>query len=219
MITKRYAGVLFDLDGVIIDSSEVMRVAFNYAYSQFFPNKKAPFNEFVKHMGMGFRTIMNKMNLPLDMYDYFSKKSIELTPKINVFEGITEILAHLKQNNVYVGLATGKDRYRTHLILKQNKLLPYFDKVVCSDDVKRSKPYPDSIDLHIECSRLEKKQLIFIGDSISDIQCAHNSNISSVAVLWGQGRRQELFHERPDYFAYDVANLNHIFCEIKLLTE
>jgi len=213
MITDRIA-VLFDLDGVIIDSSHVMKAAFDHAYHQFFPKEKPPFKTFVKYMGQGFSKIMHQMNLPTDMYSHFFEKSLALTTEIQVFEGMRELLANLKEKNVYLGIVTGKDRYRTDVILKQNKLDTFFDKVVCGDDVTRGKPYPDAVEMHIHHATLSRSNLIFVGDSTSDIQCAHHANIYSIAVLWGQGQRHELFQEKPDWFVYNVDDLKHLFTDI-----
>ncbi len=213
MIYKRYKSVIFDLDGVIIDSSQVMQVAFEYAYQQFFPKQRAPFSEYVKHMGKGFLSIMDAMNLPREMYPFFNQKSIELISEIVVFDGIVPILERLKEQDCYVGIATGKDAYRTKQILDEKKLSSYFDCVICSDQVKRGKPYSDSVDIQVNQAGLDRDDLVFIGDSTSDIQCAKNASVSSIAVLWGMGSRADLLKENPDYFAYDPRDLEFILCD------
>ena len=160
MICKKNRGVIFDLDGVIIDSTSVMEQAFQYSFEKFFPQKKAPFSEFIKHMGKGFLSIMDVMKLPREMYAPFSERSIDLISEIVVFPKIKRTLNFLKNSSCYIGIATGKDSFRTTQILNQKKIIHYFDKVICSDQVKQGKPHPDSINLHIEQAGLNKENII-----------------------------------------------------------
>lgn len=207
MIFSRKVGVIFDLDGVLIDSSKVMEVAFEYAFKKFFPNKPVPFQQYIKHMGKGFLTIMDEMELSHALYPYFNSKSIELISDIFVFDGIISLLERLKENNCYLGISTGKDSFRTKKILQEKHLSSYFDKIICSDELKQGKPHPDSINFHLNYSQVNKSDMLFIGDSIADTQCARHAGVRSIAALWGMGGFKELLQETPDYIAFDINDL------------
>ena len=59
--------IIFDLDGVIINSLEIMAKAFKIAYSEIVGKGKPPFDEYIKHLGKSFKQIMKAMNLPESM--------------------------------------------------------------------------------------------------------------------------------------------------------
>lgn len=210
MTCAKNKGVIFDFDGVIIDSTSVMEKAFKYSFNKFFPEKEAPFGDFIKHMGKGLLAIMEAMDLPREMCDPFREKSIELISEIVVFPKIKGIIKSLKDSSCYIGIATGKDSFRTKQILDQKKLTYYFDKIICSDQIKQGKPHPESINFHIQESGLNKESIIFIGDSVSDIRCAKNAGVLSIAVLWGMGKHEDLIKEEPDFIALNTQKLKEI---------
>ncbi|MDR0270825.1 HAD family hydrolase [Paenibacillus sp.] len=209
MIYKKW-GVIFDLDGVLIDSTNVMEIAFTYAFRHFFPTKMVPFEEYKTHMGKGFQKIMSEMNLPIEMHPLFKEKSTELASNIKVFEGAIETLNLLQEANCYIGLATGKDYARTVQILEEKGMDKFFDKIVTSDMVENSKPHPESIEVHMENSRLTANDFIFIGDSVSDIQCAKAASVRSIAVTWGMGQIDDLKNENPGHMVNDFLELKEV---------
>lgn len=207
MTSKQKLGVIFDLDGVIIDSSKVMEVAFAYAFKKFFPDDPVPFQQYTQHLGKGFLKIMDEMRLTHEMYPYFYSKSMELSSAIVVYDGLISLLERLKESGCYLGISTGKDSLRTKQILNEKNLALYFDRVICSDELREGKPHPDSINLHLIPSRINKNNMLFVGDSISDTQCARYAGVRSIAALWGMGALKELLQESPDYIAFDVNDL------------
>ena len=210
-MTSKKHGVIFDLDGVIIDSSAVMKTAFEYAFKSFYPDREAPFDIYSMHAGKGFLKIMHEMNLPEAMLPLFQAKSIELMSNITLFDGIAPLIVELKMNNCYLGIATGKDSLRTQQILRDKALLNYFDKIVCCDDVNQGKPDPESIQAHLNFADINADKILFIGDSVADLQCAKKANVKAVAALWGMGKLNALVRELPDYIAFNVHDLRWIF--------
>lgn len=211
------AGIIFDLDGVLIDSHNVMEIAFKYAFKKYFPEQEPPFDQYKKHLGKGFLMIMDELNLPRRLYQPFYEKSVELLSHIQVIEGIPSLLKILKRNKLYIGIATGKDKNRTWEILKAKGIIQYFDKIICNDEVCHGKPHPESIEFHVEYGDLNKRDVLFIGDSTSDILCARNAGVRSIAALWGMGKRNELLEAVPDYVANNVDGLKDLLKKLGLI--
>lgn len=215
MIYKQKSAVIFDLDGVIIDSSKVMEIAFSYAFARFFPGETPPFEEYKTHMGKSFLSIMRDMGLPGELHPFFKEKSIELSSQIEMFDGVVETLEQLKRAGCYLGIATGKDSFRTAQILREKSILHYFDKVVSSDMVTHSKPHPESIHLHLKHAGTDAPQTIFIGDSVSDLQCARRAGVDAVAAFWGMGKQEDLMQENPRFQAQDFTELREILLSVR----
>ncbi len=104
--------VIFDLDGVIVDSFAVMSAAFAIAYAEVVGDGPAPFEEYRCHMGRYFPDIMAIMNLPLEMEEPFVRESYRLAGQVQVFDGILELLLTLRVRGLRLAVATGKSGHR-----------------------------------------------------------------------------------------------------------
>lgn len=202
--------VIFDLDGVLIDSSKVMQQAFEHAWGQFFSEGVAPFAEYKTHMGKGFTAIMDAMGLPRGMAAPFRARSVELADQIELFPGVFALLESLLEAGVYLGISTGKDAARTHYILRRQGLADYFERVVCSDQVAQGKPHPESITLHLATCGVPAAEALFVGDAQADIECAQRAGVPSVAVLWGMGTERDLRAMNPTHVVRDFGELHRL---------
>lgn len=100
--------VVFDLDGVIVDSSAVMREAFSIAYAEVVGDGPAPFEEYNRHMGRYFPDIMRLMGLPLEMEEPFVRESYRMAHLVPLFPGVRETLEELHTRGIRMAIATGK---------------------------------------------------------------------------------------------------------------
>ncbi|KOY55806.1 phosphoglycolate phosphatase [Streptomyces sp. XY332] len=177
-------GVIFDLDGVIVDSFAVMEEAFAIAYKEVVGEGRAPFEEYRRHQGRYFPDIMRIMGLPLEMEEPFVRESYRLAHQVPVFEGITELLATLRSRRFKLAVATGKSGPRARSLLEQLGLLHFFDHVIGSDEVAHPKPAPDIVVRALELLELPAEEAIMIGDAPTDIASAHGAGVASAAALW-----------------------------------
>lgn len=212
-------GVIFDFDGVIIDSFRVQEKALLDSYRIIVGEGEPSVTEFLSYSGDSLENIFCHMNLPLTMVEPYKRISRENIDCIVVFDGIVEILNRLKEQGYKTGLCTGKNRERTIEILNYFNLSMYFDVVICSDDVGRAKPAPDSLALAIQLLSLDKKNAVMIGDAPNDIKCAKNIAMKSIAVTWGKIDRQLLEKEQPDCIVNDICEFEKVLKQTLQETE
>ncbi|KMQ32167.1 HAD family hydrolase [Bacillus cereus] len=199
--------VVFDFDGVIIDSKEVQCKAFFQSYGKVVGEGTPDFEEFLSHAGNSLDNIFELMNLPQEMivpYREFSSKNIH---QIKMFNGMQELIKELYSMGIKIGLCTGKDRQRTLDILSYHQLLSFFDVIVCSDDVRNPKPSPDSLLACMEELNVSCEETVMIGDAANDIICAQSCNVFSIAVLWGESKLENLKLKNPDAICSTVVEL------------
>ena len=181
MIKKKKL-VIFDLDGVLIDTIPNMRFALKCTSSLL--NLKLSFQKYKQFIGLPFEEIMKNMgvknNIPLikEKYIFFSNKKLR---KIKIKTKDLHTLKKLKKN-LKLAIFTSKDSKRTKVILSKYNL---FDYIVTSDDVTVGKPDPSGLKKIIKFFRLKKKDVIFVGDSIYDHRCANKANVIYCHALWG----------------------------------
>ena len=191
--------VVFDLDGVIIDSVPVMQIAYAYAFAQVVgQGEPPPFSEYKRHLGRSFPDIMKKLGLPIAMHPEFKAESDRRIAEIRVFPQIRELLLCLRQHGFRLAIATGKDTERAEKILRHLELLQFFDMVVGSDRIAHPKPAPDMLELIREEFGLEPSEVLFIGDAPVDLSCGRSAGTAVAAALWSEIDFPALQAEAPD---------------------
>ncbi len=163
--------VLFDLDGVILDSFEAWFNVFNHTRRNF--NLKEISGEEFRNKAWG-------GSVKADVNNYFKNsdaKEIEklykhliskYVNKTKLMPDAKKVLDAIKKKNIKIGLVTNTFGETVTAILKFHKLEEYFDKVVNADDVERVKPYPDPIFKLCENLKIMPDEAILVGDTKND---------------------------------------------------
>jgi AHBA synthesis associated protein len=207
--------IVFDLDGVLVDSFAVMREAFHLAYAEVVGDGEAPFAEYNKHLGRYFPDIMRIMGLPLEMEEPFVRESYRLADRVRVFDGVRELLSELRGHGIGLAVATGKSGLRARSLLDRLDLIGFFDHVIGSDEVARPKPAPDIVRHAMTLLGAEPAQVIMVGDAVTDLQSAQGAGVTAVAALWGETDEAELLRAGPDVVIRTPAELL-AWCELAL---
>jgi AHBA synthesis associated protein len=200
-------GVVFDLDGVLIDSIHVMREAFQRAYAETGGVGAAPFDDYLPHLGRHMPDTLRLMQLPAQMYPVFVRHSRELVHRVSPCPGAAELLDGLRAAGLALAVATGKARDRADHVLAAVGLLPRVDAVTGSDEVAHGKPAPDIVLLALDRLSLAPAEAVMVGDSPLDLAAGRAAGVRVAATLWGQGSRDQLLASRPDLVAASCAEL------------
>ncbi|WP_200146802.1 MULTISPECIES: HAD-IA family hydrolase [Streptomyces] len=190
--------VVFDLDGVLVDSFGVMREAFALAYREVVGDGEPPFEEYSTHLGRYFPDIMNMMGLPLEMEEPFVRESYRLAHRVRLFDGVTEMLEALNARGIRFAIATGKSGPRARSLLEGLGVLPLFEHVIGSDEVEHPKPAPDIVLRALELLGADKEGAVMIGDAVTDLASARAAGVEAVAALWGESDPEPLLDAAPD---------------------
>jgi AHBA synthesis associated protein len=201
--------VIFDLDGVLVDSFAVMNEAFDIAYREVVGAGPAPFEEYRRHQGRYFPDIMRIMGLPLEMEEPFVRESYRLAHRVPVFEGVVELLLTLRARGFGLAVATGKSGERARSLLDTLGLLPFFAHVIGSDEVARPKPAPDIVERALELLGRSAEEAVMVGDAPTDLASAHGAGVASAAALWAvpDDDRDDLLAGRPSALLRHPADL------------
>ena len=160
--------IIFDLDGVLIDSIENMESSWNSTNKKF--NLDISFNKYRKYIGKPFKEILKSLGVKFFFFDLvekeFRKKSFINLDKIKFYPNVYGVLRYLKKKNYFLGILTSKDNLRTKMILR--KLNIKFDIIQCPQKYYKGKPHPDLIKKIIRKHNLKKSECVYIGDAIYD---------------------------------------------------
>ena len=177
--------LVFDFDGVIINSEALMRLAFREALAGCGAAARISVEDFLQCMGMPLPQIARRLGLPPSFVPLYQRVSRERMDLVETYDGASAMLAAARRAARCVALMTGKDRCRTTLLLERLRLLSAFDGVICGDDPCRGKPAPDGLWELMRRLRVSAADTVMVGDSAIDIQCGRASGALTVGAGWG----------------------------------
>ena len=177
-----YKLFLFDFDGTILDSDQMIVVTFKQLYDKYRGGKQAPLEHVLTFSGPPIRRTLKQEFPDLDqdmMLDEFVKYStVNYDKYVKPFPYVIEMLKAFKEHGIKYGLITSKARGATDYALKLTHLDELFDFVVCSDEVKNVKPDPEGVLLAMKhFNVLNKNEVLYIGDNMFDYLTSKNAGV------------------------------------------
>ena len=174
------SGILFDLDGVLVDSFDAWLAALNDAL-KIFNHKEITKDEFIgKYWGHDLFDNLDKMNLTYEVgvaCNNLYKKHVD---KIKIYPDTKYILNQL---NMYrKGVITNTPKDSAVKVLKQFDIDRYFEFVLTSDDVEMSKPNPEIVLKSCELLNSKPDEVILIGDTKSDVEAGKAAGCKVIGV-------------------------------------
>jgi len=172
--------LLFDLDGVLVDSIDAWWYSLNEAFEKY-NEKPISLEEFKKiYWGHDLFYNIEKNNLSFEIGNECNKLYYKHLDKVKMFPEVDSVLNSLK--NYKKCLVTNTPRDSTSKILEKLKIDKYFTKVFTSNDVKIAKPNPEIIFLACDFLQIKPEEAVLIGDTESDILAGRNANCKIIGV-------------------------------------
>ncbi|MCF8363927.1 MAG: HAD-IA family hydrolase [Prolixibacteraceae bacterium] len=194
-------GVIFDLDGTLLDSISDIAMATNKVLKD---NglPEHPKEKYVEFIGNGARRIVQRAlpaNLKndeafvdkiLEAYKAAYKENIVVESKL--FDDIAALLLFLNEKELPVAILTNKPHDQTMLIA--DKLLSEFrfEVILGQKDENPKKPDPYGALWIAEQLGVKPADVLFVGDSAVDVNTAKNAQMQMVGVSWGYSKENEL---------------------------
>lgn len=190
----RYSGLIFDLDGTLIDSAPDIAAALNeHLAEQGWPVQPVKFVE--RFIGNGARRLVGDMFIELGLPSddatidaataaYLAAYEREPTRHTRFFENVRDDLVALRAAGFRMGVCTNKPHALTLRILELLDLAPMFDAVLGADAVPSSKPDPGHLRAVAEAMALGHDDWAYVGDSAVDRATALAAGVPFFVVPW-----------------------------------
>ena len=198
MINKKL--VLFDLDGVIVNSKSNMEFSWNLVQDHF--SISTPFEEYFRNIGRPFIDIMRILghfDMGKQIEEVYKSASFKILDDIEFYDGIQDMFANLVEEECRLGIITSKDKERTKHIL--DKLGVKFSIIRTPNAVCRGKPSPDHILYSMAVTNTDPTDTVYIGDMEVDYLAAKRANIDYLHAGWGYSP-----HIKHDVFSLNAAH-------------
>jgi len=201
--------VVFDLDGTVVDTVELIVESFRYATSTVL-GEVLPDELIIGGVGRPLRTQMESLSAEhaQELYDvyreYNHRRHDEL---IRGYDGIEEVLDALKAAGRRTGIVTSKSHDTTAMAFRAVGLEERFDVVVTASDTTEHKPSPVPLRLCLQRLGATAAGSIYVGDSPFDIQAGAAAGMTTAAVAWGVFGRDALLAAGPDFWLDEPRDL------------
>ena len=206
---KHIEAVLFDLDGTLVDTQELIVTSFQKASQEvlgwvipaedLLPLIGVPLAHQVKFLAPGHEDAL---------MDVYRRVNNELHDElIGYFDGTREMLEELRAAGKRLGVVTSKRRAPALQALESFALQDYFEFVIGMDQTEKHKPEPEPLLLGAKLLDATGKPCVYIGDSIYDMRAARSAGMYAIAVTWGMFKREELWEAGAQYEANDPREI------------
>ena len=197
--------VIFDLDGVLIDSSEGIIEATNFALRSVNQLPRSS-EEIRKYIGASLSEMFESFtDIPFEVIrPHFRSVATELVVNSSVaLSFATDILERLKSHSIPTAIGTTKTRKHTELIVEKLGWGELVETLACGDEAKQ-KPEPDIFNLALERIGVDASEALVVGDTVNDVLAARSAGIRVVTIESPFGDKPALSTEPPDAHFQDL---------------
>ncbi|MET3682950.1 pyrophosphatase PpaX [Alkalibacillus flavidus] len=201
--------LLFDLDGTLIDSNDLIVESFRYTLK--------------KHTGRDYERddILPFIGPPLGdtlqtidpnqvdemMATYREHNLSNHDAYIKMYDGVYDVIRQLHEDGYPMAIVTTKIQSSARKGLELTGLDQFFDVVIGLDDVEAAKPSADPVLRGMRALGGEIESTLMVGDNSHDIEAGQNAGVQTAAVGWSAKGRDYVASFKPDYILDDMADL------------
>jgi pyrophosphatase PpaX len=201
--------VLFDLDGTLIDTNELIISSFLHTLEHYYPSQYKR-DDVLPFLGPTLRETFEPMDHSKVDEMIATYRKYNLTHHdtfVTEFPTVLDTVKILKEKGYKVGIVTTKLYDVVMKGLKLTKLDSYFDVIVALDHVEKAKPDPEPILNALKQLESKPEEAIMVGDNYHDILAGKNAGTKTAGVAWTIKGRDYLVQFDPDYILEEMADL------------
>ena len=209
---NRFKYYLFDLDGTLIDTKELIYLCFSkilWEYKKIKITKK----EVDCYVGLPYRTQLEIYTGTLSDKDFYEMRNTHknyqdliYSDYISPCKGAIKTLKYLKENKIATSIVTSRNPDSVKKYLAAFDMLSVFSHIVTPLDTVNHKPSADPVLKALELMKAQPEEAVFIGDSIYDIESGNRAGVQTVYTSWANADFSKTEYQ-PDYIISDLEEL------------
>lgn len=183
-----YTHIVFDVDGTLLNTAhcilQALKDTLETISGETYETAKLNFA-----LGMTSENVLRHLNVKEEsipsVIDAWVKKEEECSDLIRPFPGIETLLAQLKDAGAELGIVTSRTHSELELVFRPFSLLDFFSVIICADDTSEHKPSPAPLLKYMEKAGAGPEQVLYVGDSAQDMECAGRAGTAGALAVWG----------------------------------
>jgi beta-phosphoglucomutase len=194
MLSPDQCAVLFDLDGVIVDSKEAHFQAFKQLGEEVgYDFTHDTFTKIFGRHNNDIFPILFGSPLPQERIDELADRKEDIVRdlirgKVEALPGVAALIPALQEAGFHLAIGTSTPLPNVELILGELGLREYFQQIVSAEDVTEGKPHPQVFLLGAERLGIPPERCVVVEDAVAGVQAAHNGGMKALAVTTNHPR-------------------------------
>ncbi|WP_027086355.1 pyrophosphatase PpaX [Cohnella panacarvi] len=208
--SRKIEAVLFDLDGTIIDTNELIIESFLHALRGIVPESFGR-THIIPSMGQPLTMQLQQFSGRQDVEDltrlYREYNHLRHDEMVSLFPGVEETMRTLHEAGLKIGIVTTKMRAGSIRALELLGVYKVVDTLVALDDVEHAKPHPEPVAKAIAALEVEPSATFMVGDSSVDIRSAIAAGAVPVGVAWSLKGADLLYESGAVHMLHEMNEL------------
>ena len=208
---RRIPTILFDLDGTLLDSIELILRSARYAFTKL--GRECPTDEeWLTGVGIPLFTMFGRYardeadcRALIAAYREFQMANHDRL--VRCYADVTETVRTLFACGHELGIVTSKSEALALRGLAYVGLASYMDTIVGCDASSRHKPDPEPVRIALHRLDASPGETVFVGDSVHDLLAGNAAGVTTAAALWGAFRREDLEPGAPGAWLSGIGEL------------
>ena len=210
-MAKPRTTVLFDLDGTLIDSIELILSSMRYAFRKL--ERTCPTDEeWTAGIGIPLFTMMRRYatddaDNKVLIAAYREHQIANHDRLVRCYDNVIEVVETLRARGHQTGVVTSKGEWLAMKGLALVGLASAMDTIVGADSSTRHKPDPEPVRVALQRLGAEPDNALYVGDSVHDLMAGRAAGVRTAAALWGAFKRQDMEPGQPDFWLESISEL------------
>ncbi|MDC3416156.1 pyrophosphatase PpaX [Aquibacillus salsiterrae] len=201
--------ILFDLDGTLIDTNELIIASFTHTLLHYAQNQysREDILEFIgPPLADSFRSVdPNRVEEMIQTYREHNLANHD--NYVTAYPTVVETIHKLKQAGFQLGIVTTKVKDTALKGLELTGMGDLFEVVIGLDEVEHAKPHPEPIFKALAQLDAKAEETLMVGDNTHDVMAGKNANTKTAGVAWTIKGRETLEKLAPDYMLEEMKDL------------
>lgn len=206
----RFQGILFDLDGTLIDTSPLIIRSFQHTFRAAYA-QELPESAVCRYFGEPLRKAMEELGRPGDadrLIAIYRAYNLEHHDRLAAsFAGVEQTLAALHALGLPMAVVTSKTEATAWRGLRLFGLDGYIRQVVGVEATANHKPHPEPVQKGLAQLGLDAAACLMVGDSPADIASGRAAGLQTAAVSWTLVPWEQVRAARPHYVLQSMSDL------------
>lgn len=213
-IKKDYKLIIFDFDGTLVDSVSGIHKTANIMAKKY-RMKSISLKKVKNAVGAGlgiflqkiFKKVINKYGLKSIKKDYVELYRENFKYKLKIFPSVLQVLKVLRKKRIKMIILSNKLSYFIKKSCQYAKIDKFFNEIIGRGDLKKDKPDSYPVNYIANKYKINKKNILLVGDSQYDAECAIRSKIDFFYLNYGYGDKYKMKKFIPAYTKEKISDL------------
>ncbi|HKS07627.1 MAG TPA: HAD-IA family hydrolase [Gemmatimonadaceae bacterium] len=210
-MTERPIAILFDLDGTLVDTIELIMQSMEFAFAEF-TGVRPTREQWLRGLGIPLRKQITEharsseeLDVLIARYRLFQGEHHDAMT--TAYPGVANVLNALSGRGHPMGLVTSKYFATAKKALVHTGIDAHISVVIGADSTPNQKPHPEPVLTAIAQLKTEPARALFVGDSPHDIAAGNAAGVATVAATWGPFPRADLEAAHPTHWLASIEAL------------